>query len=123
MSFDFQGWPVAQETRVAPHILVNGAGESRKLREAIGRPQQTAGPPTGGVMRDVVPATQQAAGALGNWLTEKALKSLLETFGDDLSRLGRRMEAVGSALDASAEAYRRNENANAALFRRADARW
>lgn len=108
---------------MAPHILVNGANESRKLRDAIGQPPQGAGQPTGGVMRDVVPSTQQAAGGLVNWLTERALKSLLDKFGDDLSRLSKRMDAVASALDTSAEAYRRNENANAALFRRVEGPW
>jgi hypothetical protein len=113
---------VAQETRVAPAILATGAGESRKLREELGTPA-TNGPPTGGVMRDVVPATEQAAAGLQNWLTQRALRQLLQKQGDDLSRLARRMEAIAAALEASAAAYRRNEDANVDLFRKAEGPW
>jgi hypothetical protein len=42
--------------------------------------------------------------------------------GEDLSKLSKRMVAIAEALDASAAAYRRGENANVALFRRAEER-
>ena len=113
---------MARDTRVAPQVLEAGARESRKLRDEIGQPQ-TNGPPTGGVMRDVVPTTQQAADGLRKWLTERALRDLLQAQGDDLSRLSRRMEAIAAALEASAAAYRRNEESNTTLFRQAEGRF
>jgi post-segregation antitoxin (ccd killing protein) len=48
---------------------------------------------------------------------------LLQKLGVDMSRLAKRMEAIAAALEASAVAYRRNENANVALFRRAEGPW
>lgn len=113
---------MAQETRIDPRILDSAARDSRDLRKEIGEPV-SGGPPTGGIMRDVVPATEAAARGLKSWLTERALMDLLQKQGDDLSRLAKRMEAVAAALEASAAAYRRNENANVALFRRAEGPW
>lgn len=87
-------------------------------------------------MRDVVPATESAANGLrgpggqsssaGNrvgWQTEKSLTELLQKQGDDLSKLANRYNAIAEALEATATAYRRNENANLALFRRAEGQW
>jgi hypothetical protein len=113
---------VAQETRIDPMILDAATRVSRDLRSQIGEAVAN-GPPTGGIMRDVVPATEHAAGGLQGWLTRRALLELLQKQGDDMSRLSRRLGAMAEALEASAAAYRRNENANAALFRRAEGRW
>ena len=113
---------MAQETRIDPRLLDTGARASRDLRSEIGEAVAN-GPPTGGLMRDVVPATEQAAGGLPGWLTRKALQELLQKQGDDMSRLSRRMAAIAQALEASAAAYRRNEDANVDLFRRAEGPW
>lgn len=114
---------MARDTRVAPPVLEAGVRESRRIRDEIGRPASPSGPPTGGVMRDVVPTTQHAADGLRKWLTERALRDLLQSQGDDLSRLSRRMEAIARALESSAAAYQRNEDANSALFREAEGRF
>jgi hypothetical protein len=87
-------------------------------------------------MRDVVPATESAANGLRSpggqsssasnrvgWQTEKSLTELLQKQGDDLSKLANRYNAIAEALEATATAYRRNENANVALFRRAEGQW
>ncbi|HEX6685315.1 MAG TPA: hypothetical protein VF062_21165 [Candidatus Limnocylindrales bacterium] len=113
---------MAQETRVNPPILDAGARVCEDLRGEIGQAVANA-PPTGALMRDVVPATEHAAGGLPGWLTQRALQVLLQKQGDDMSRLSRRFTAIAEALQATADAYRRNENANAALFRRADGPW
>jgi hypothetical protein len=118
----FRRWPMAQETRIDPPILVAGARVSRRLRDELGE-AVTNGPPTGALMRDVVPATEHAAGGLQGWMTRRALQELLQKQGDDMSRLSRRLAAIAEALEASAASYRRNENANTALFRRAEGPW
>ena len=113
---------MAEETRVDPAILDGGARVSRDLRGELGEAVAN-GPPTGGLMRDVVPATEHAAGGLQGWLTRRALQELLQKQGDDMSRLSRRLAAIAEALEASAAAYRRNEKANTVLFRRAEGPW
>jgi hypothetical protein len=115
------GVVVAQETRIDPPILDTGARVCRDLRSEIG--EAANGPPTGGLMRDVVPATEHAAGGLPGYLTRRALQQLLQKQGDDMSRLSRRLTAIAEALESSAAAYSRNENANTALFRRAEGPW
>jgi len=107
---------------VAPSILATGASDARRLRDEIGEAVAN-GPPRGALMRDVVQATGVAADHLREWLTERALRDLLQKQGDDLSRLSRRMTAIAEALDASAQAFSRNERTNAALFRRAEGPW
>jgi hypothetical protein len=131
----FEGWRVAQETRINPPILEAGARASRALRSEIGEPVRN-GPPRGAVMRDVIPATERAADGLRGpsgqpdspsnrvgWQTRGALTDLLQKQGEDLSRLASRFTAIAEALEATAAAYRRNENANTGLFRRAEEPW
>jgi hypothetical protein len=113
---------VAQETRIDPPILDAAARASRDLRSELGE-AVTNRPPTGPLMRDVVPATEHAAGGLAGWMTHRALQELLQKQGDDMSRLSRRLAGIAEALDASAASYRRNENANTALLRRAEGPW
>ncbi|HZM80062.1 MAG TPA: hypothetical protein VFC19_30375 [Candidatus Limnocylindrales bacterium] len=117
-----RGDGVADEVRVAPSILSTAAGDCGRLRDEIGE-AVTNGPPRGPLMRDVVQATQQAADRLDGWLTQRALRDLLQKQGDDLSRLSRRLTAIAAALEASALAYSRNESANAALFKPAEGPW
>jgi hypothetical protein len=107
---------------VDPRILETGARVCHGLRGELGEPV-TGGPPTGGMMRDVVPATEHAAAGLAGWLTRRAMQELLRKQGDDMSRLSRRMQAIAEALESSAAAYRRNEASNSALFRRAQEPW
>jgi len=87
-------------------------------------------------MRDVIPATESAANGLRSpggqqssasnwvgWQTQRALRELVQKQGEDLSKLASRYTAIAEALEATAIAYRRNENANVALFRRAEGPW
>ena len=126
---------MADETRVNPPVLEAGARASRALRAEIGEPTPN-GPPRGGVMRDVVPASESAANGLRGpggqfdsasnrvgWQTQQALRDLVQKLGEDLSKLANRYNAIAEALEATATAYRRNENANVALFRRAEEPW
>ncbi len=126
---------MARETRISPPILDAGARAGRALRGEIGEPV-TNGPPRGGVMREVIPATERAADGLRGpggqrssasnpvgWVTRRALTELLQKQGEDLSRLANRFTAIAEALESTAAAYVRNENANAALFRRAEGPW
>jgi hypothetical protein len=87
-------------------------------------------------MRDVIPATERAADGLRGpggqmdsasnrvgWSTRRALIASIQAHGDDLSRLANRFTAIAEALESTAAAYRRNENANLALFQRAEGPW
>jgi hypothetical protein len=128
---------LAQETRVSLPVLQAAAMTARELRAAIGEPvNNPLGPPRGGVMRDVIPASESAVSGLRSpsgqvdspsrrpgWLTARALRELVQKQGEDLSRLGNRYNAIAEALDATVVAYRRNEDANVALFRRAEGPW
>lgn len=131
------GGPVSEETRVSPPVLEAAARTARALRAEIGEPMNNPlGPPRGGVMRDVIPASESASNGLRSpagqtdsasrrpgWQTARALRDLVQKQGEDLTKLGNRYTAIAEALDATATAYRRNENANLALFRRAEGQW
>ena len=71
-------------------------------------------------LTDVEPETAQAARELTGWQTGRALGNLLHWWQDDLTNLGRRLDAMSDGLRRCASDYRHSDHASADNFRGMD---
>ena len=96
---------MAAEVRVDPALLDKARAVCGDLRTATARDEH-----------DVEGATTDAGRGVAGWATQRALEDLLWFWRDDTDRLGKYLTTFGDALQHTAEAYRRSDQASAGLF-------
>ena len=105
------GEPDRDEVRVEPARLTAAAQVCRDARDGLGR-----------AVSDVEPETIAADKGLNGWASQRALQDLLGWWRDDLSKLGKRLDATAEGLTACADAYARSDAASAGTFATAERR-
>jgi hypothetical protein len=96
---------MAAEVRVDPALLDKAQAVCSELRAETARDEH-----------DIEGATADAGRGVTGWGTQRALEDLLWFWRDDLDRLGSYLTTFGDALQHTAAAYRRSDQASVDLF-------